>query len=47
MPVERNDDQAADSYNRERTHEGKMCCGRTPMATLLAAKQIWDEKVSR
>jgi len=33
-------------YNCERTHEGKMCCGRTPMATVLAGKQIWDEKVS-
>ena len=22
-------------YNNERTHQGKMCCGRTPMQTLL------------
>ncbi|MCZ0558645.1 IS481 family transposase, partial [Escherichia coli] len=22
-------------YNNERTHQGKMCCGRTPMETLL------------
>jgi hypothetical protein len=21
------------AYNDERTHQGKMCCGRTPMAT--------------
>ena len=33
-------------YNAERTHEGKMCCGRTPLATMLAGKEIWDEKVA-
>jgi hypothetical protein len=33
-------------YNLERTHEGKMCCGRTPLATMLAGKEIWDEKVA-
>ncbi len=32
-------------YNNERTHQGKMCCGRTPMATLLDGKRIWKEKV--
>lgn len=31
-------------YNKERTHQGKMCCGRTPMATLEDGKQIWKEK---
>lgn len=31
-------------YNNERTHQGKMCCGRTPMLTLLDGKQIWAEK---
>jgi transposase InsO family protein len=31
-------------YNQERTHQGKMCCGRTPMDTLLAGKVIWTEK---
>jgi len=31
-------------YNIERTHQGKMCCGRTPMATLLDGKRIWAEK---
>ena len=29
----------------ERTHQGKMCCGRTPMDTLVDGKQIWKEKV--
>ena len=32
-------------YNNERTHQGKMCCGRTPMQTLLEAKHLWSEKV--
>lgn len=31
-------------YNTERTHQGKMCCGRTPMATLEDGKKIWKEK---
>jgi hypothetical protein len=33
-------------YNAERTHQGKMCCGRTPMQTMLAGKEAWDEKVT-
>jgi transposase InsO family protein len=32
-------------YNHHRTHQGKMCCGRTPMQTLLDGKKIWQEKV--
>jgi len=31
-------------YNNERTHQGKMCCGRTPMQILLDGKRIWTEK---
>ena len=31
-------------YNNERTHQGKMCCGRTPNETLLDGKSIWAEK---
>ena len=31
-------------YNNERTHQGKMCCGRTPMETLKDGKQLWAEK---
>ncbi len=31
-------------YNRERTHQGKMCCGRTPIQTLEDGKQIWEQK---
>ena len=31
-------------YNNERTHQGKMCNGRTPIETLLDGKRIWAEK---
>jgi transposase InsO family protein len=34
-------------YNTDRTHQGKMCCGRTPMQTLLDGKSIWREKVGQ
>ena len=37
-------DEWLDYYNNERTHQGKMCCGRTPMETLLDGKQVWAEK---
>ncbi|MFQ5470032.1 MAG: IS481 family transposase [Gammaproteobacteria bacterium] len=32
-------------YNNDRTHQGKMCCGRTPMETLIDGKKIWQEKL--
>ena len=32
------------AYNHERTHQGKMCCGRTPMATFEDGKRICQEK---
>ena len=28
----------------ERTHQGKMCCGRTPFQTMIEGKEIWKEK---
>ncbi|HHZ3457299.1 TPA: IS481 family transposase, partial [Escherichia coli] len=31
-------------YNNERSHQRKMCNGRTPMETLLDGKRIWAEK---
>lgn len=37
-------DDWIDYYNNARTHQGKMCCGRTPLATLLDGKSIWTEK---
>ena len=38
-------DEWIDKYNYERTHQGKMCCGRTPMETLEDGKNIWQEKL--
>lgn len=32
-------------YNNERIHQGKMCCGRTPVETFFDGKKIWQEKV--
>lgn len=32
-------------YNEKRTHQGKMCCGRTPLQTLMDGKSQWKEKV--
>ncbi len=37
-------DEYLQRYNTQRTHQGKMCCGRTPMETLIDGKQIWQEK---
>ena len=37
-------DDWLDYYNNERTHQGKMCCGRTPMETLIDGKRVWAEK---
>jgi len=37
-------DEWIDYYNRERTHQGKICCGRTPFDTMLDGKTIWQEK---
>ncbi len=31
-------------YNTERTHQGKMCCGRPPFETLIDGKTAWAEK---
>ncbi|HMY39970.1 MAG TPA: integrase core domain-containing protein, partial [Marinagarivorans sp.] len=42
--LQRDLDEWIDYYNEERTHQGKMCCGRTPLATLLEGKHIWAEK---
>jgi transposase InsO family protein len=31
--------------NNERTHQGKMCCGRTPLDALIDGKPLWEEKL--
>jgi transposase InsO family protein len=33
-------------YNNDRTHQGKMCCGRTPMQTLIDGKEAWHDKIT-
>jgi transposase len=38
-------DQWIEYYNKERTHQGKMCCGRTPIETLEDGKAICEEKM--
>lgn len=38
-------DEWLDFYNNRRTHQGKMCCGRTPIETFLDGIKIWKEKV--
>jgi hypothetical protein len=38
-------DNWLEDYNNQRTHQGKMCCGRTPMETLLEGKKTGQEKV--
>ncbi|KAF7783817.1 hypothetical protein PRUB_a0150 [Pseudoalteromonas rubra] len=37
-------DEWINYYNNDRTHQGKKCCGRTPLETLLDGKSIWVEK---
>jgi transposase InsO family protein len=37
-------DQWMHHYNTERTHQGKVCCGRTPFETMIGGKEIWKEK---
>lgn len=37
-------DEWIDGYNKNRTHQGKMCCGRTPMETFLDGIKLWREK---
>jgi transposase InsO family protein len=34
-------------YNHERTHQGKMCCGRTPIQTLIDGKDAWHDKITK
>lgn len=37
-------DEWIEDYNERRTHQGKMCCGRTPMETFLDGIKLWREK---
>jgi transposase InsO family protein len=37
-------DDFMDRYNNQRTHQGKRCQGRTPMATFIDGKRLYEEK---
>lgn len=37
-------DDWLEHYNNERPHQGKMCCGRTPMQTWVDGKEVYREK---
>lgn len=37
-------DEWLEYYNNDRTHQGKKCCGRTPIETLEDGKKVWMEK---
>ena len=37
-------DEWIDTYNNDRSHQGKICDGRTPLQTLEDGKKIWKEK---
>lgn len=38
-------DKYLKEYNFDRTHQGKMCCGRTPWETFLDGKKIVQQKI--
>ena len=44
-PLQQDLDAWLDSYNEQRTHQGKMCCGRTPRETFDDGMRIWKEKL--
>ncbi len=40
-------DEWLNYYNYYRTHQGKMCCGRTPMEKLIDGKEVWRDKITQ
>jgi transposase InsO family protein len=42
--LQKNLDEWLEYYNINRTHQGKMCLGRTPFDTMIDGKNIWKEK---
>jgi len=37
-------DEYMGQYNKDRTHQGKRCKGRTPMETFIEGIQLYNEK---
>ena len=45
--LQKDPDEWLYDYNHERTHQGKMCCGRTPIQTLIDGKEVWHDKITK
>lgn len=43
--LQKDADEWIEQYNRERTHSGKYCYGKTPMETFQSAKHLAEEKM--
>ena len=37
-------DEWLQHYKHDRTHQGKIYCGRTPIQTMINCKEIWKKK---
>ncbi len=44
--LQRDLDDWLHDYNYERTNQGKMCCERTPIQTLIDGKERWHDKIT-
>jgi len=44
--LQRDLDEWLDYYNNDLIHQGKMCCGQTPMQTLIDGKEAWRDKIT-
>ena len=42
--LQRDLDNYMEYYNFKRTHQGKICSGRTPWKTFVEGKKLWEEK---
>ena len=40
-------DEWLHNYNYNRTHQGKMCCGRAPIQTPVDGKEAWHDKITK
>ncbi len=44
--LQRNLDEWLDYYNHRSMHQGKMCCSRTSMQTMIQETEVWQEKIN-
>ena len=40
-------DEWIDFYNTERTHQGKMCCGRAPFQTMIPSRRLFPSSAGQ